>query len=315
VHRARLPDGMTVAVKIQYPGIRKAIAADFGPTSVASRLATWLYPKKQLDAFVREARDRVLDECDYAAEARRQGELAARYEDHELVVVPAVHPAYSSEHVITSTFVDGSHLDAWLATSPTDEGRDRIAEGLVDFYVGTLLRWGLLIGDPHPGNYVVTRETRIAVLDHGCACTYTGERLAAVKRVLAAEDRATAYAAAVELGSAALVPLRVRLGLDAVLARIGSRLTWRELVGRCPLGPIAFEVVLVDAGTRTIEIIREVRDATGAGVSEAKDLIDQTPRVIKRTFVRREAEALKRRLEVSGGRVEIRREPAVTPTM
>ncbi len=312
VHRARLADGTRVAVKIRYPGIRRAIATDFGPTSVAGRLAGWLFPQswpqKQLDAFVREARERVLDECDYAAEARRQAELAERYADHEAIVVPAVHAA--GERVIVTSLIDGMHLESWLATAPPQDARDRIAEALVEFYVGTLLRWGVLVGDPHPGTYLVLADGRVAIVDHGCACSYTGERRTAVERVLRAEDRAAAYTAAAELGSAALVPLRVRLGLGAVVARLGTQLTWRELVDRIPLGPVAFEVVLLDPGTRTIEMIREVRDATGTGVHEAHELIGQTPRVVKRTLVRREAEALKRRLEVSGGAVEIRREPA-----
>ena len=55
VHRARLPDGTRVAVKVQYPGIASAIKADFGPASVAGRLAGWLYPMSQVDSFMREA--------------------------------------------------------------------------------------------------------------------------------------------------------------------------------------------------------------------------------------------------------------------
>jgi large subunit ribosomal protein L7/L12 len=55
-----------------------------------------------------------------------------------------------------------------------------------------------------------------------------------------------------------------------------------------------------------IEILREVRDATGVGVREAKELIERTPRVVKRTTNHKEAAALKQRLEVSGGTVEIR---------
>ena len=68
----------------------------------------------------------------------------------------------------------------------------------------------------------------------------------------------------------------------------------------------AFEVVLVAPGDRMIEIMREVRDLTGGNIQEAKQLVEQTPRVLKTTLDRKEAEALKRRLETSGGIVEIR---------
>jgi large subunit ribosomal protein L7/L12 len=70
--------------------------------------------------------------------------------------------------------------------------------------------------------------------------------------------------------------------------------------------PKRFEVVLLAPGSRMIEIMREVRDLTGGNIREAQQLVEQTPRVLKTTLDRKEAEALKRRLETSGGIVEIR---------
>jgi large subunit ribosomal protein L7/L12 len=73
--------------------------------------------------------------------------------------------------------------------------------------------------------------------------------------------------------------------------------------------PMAFEVVLVDAGARVIEVVRHVRELTGGGISEAKQLVEQTPRVLVRTVDRGVAEELRRRLEVSGATVEITESP------
>lgn len=304
VHRARLPDGTRVAVKVQYPNIAKAIQADFGPASLAGKMAAWLYPTSQMKSFVREAKARALEECDYRTEARQQAELAARYAEHERIVIPAVHRAYSTGRVLVTTLVEGSHLDEWLASAPAQDRREAIGEALVAFYVGTALRWSVLPGDPHPGNYLIGHDGRLAIVDHGCTRTFTASR---ARLVLEAPDRTAAERAALDLGSDALLLLRVRFGLAAVLARIGVRQSWRDLVQKA-IAPDAtrFEVVLVAPGERIIEIVREVRDLLGANIRDAKELVDQTPRVLRTTTDRKEAEALKRRLETSGGIVEIR---------
>lgn len=309
VHRARLPDGTRVAVKVQYPDIARAIKADFGPASLAARVATWLdpsstYPSSQVKDLLREARVSALAECDYRAEARQQAELAARHAGHPQIVIPAVHAAYCTAGVLVTTYADGSHLGAWLATGPGPEQRDAIAEALVAFYIGSALRWGVLPGDPHPGNYLVLPGDRLAIVDHGCTRTVSPER---ARPVLEADDAATATRRAAGLGGDALLLLRVRLGVAAVLAQLGARPPWHVLVARA-MAPIAtrFEVVLVAPGERLIEIVRDVRDLLGANIHDAKQLLEQAPCVLRTTSDRKEAEALKHRLETSGGIVEIR---------
>jgi large subunit ribosomal protein L7/L12 len=126
----------------------------------------------------------------------------------------------------------------------------------------------------------------------------------------------------------------VRLGVASVLAQLGVRSSWRALVAQAmapvatsrevatpagsiaappatvepPAGPSAtqFDVVLIAPGERLIEMVREVRDLMGANIRDAKELLEQTPCVLRTTSDRQEAEALKHRLETSGGIVEIR---------
>jgi ribosomal protein L7/L12 len=327
VHRATLPDGTRVAVKVRHPGVRDAIESDFGPTSVAGRLASWVYPSAQINDFVREARARVLDECDYRAEARHQATLAAKLANHPTLTVPAVHADYCSERVLTTTFVEGVHLDELLASNPSEAERTQFANALFEFYVGSLLRWNILSGDPHPGNYLRCADGRIAVIDHGCTRTLgaDGERRGAIVRVLDAPDRAGAYRAIAALGSDSLLLLRIRFGLEALLARLGTRASWRDLFRTTVSGvvrsepalaavlaseapaviPMTFEVVLRDAGARMIEIVRHVRELTGAGIGEAKELVDHPPCVLLRTPDRGRANELERRLASSGAKVDI----------
>lgn len=302
VHRARLADGTRVAVKVQYPDMASAIKSDFGPAAIAGRFAAWVYPTVDVGAYLREAQARVLDECDYRAEARHHAALARHFADHDTITIPAIHADYSGARVLTTTFVDGMHLYSWLATNPPQAARDAIGEALVDFYVGSALRWNLLPGDPHPGNYVITSGGRLAIFDHGCTQSFAATR---ARPVLEAPDLQTALLAAADVGPEAYLLLRVRFGVAAVLAQLGVRATWRELVAKV-MTPKRFEVVLLAPGDRMIEIMREVRDLTGSNIREAQQLVEQTPRVLKTTLDRSEAEALKRRLECSGGIVEIR---------
>jgi predicted unusual protein kinase regulating ubiquinone biosynthesis (AarF/ABC1/UbiB family) len=177
VHRSTLPDGTVVAVKIQYPEIAKAIAADFGPAAVGTKMASLLYPHARIDDFVKEARERFLEECDYLHEAHCQNRFAEIYEDHPTLIVPAVHGDFCSRRVLTTTFFEGLKIDPFLETDPPQAERDRVGEALFEFYIGSLFRHQIYNCDPHPGNYLFLtpsprlrrgERVRVAMLDHGC---------------------------------------------------------------------------------------------------------------------------------------------------
>jgi large subunit ribosomal protein L7/L12 len=68
----------------------------------------------------------------------------------------------------------------------------------------------------------------------------------------------------------------------------------------------SFDVILKDAGQQKIQVIKVVREATGKGLKEAKDLVDKTPQVVKEKVKKEEAEELKKKLEEAGGTVEIK---------
>jgi predicted unusual protein kinase regulating ubiquinone biosynthesis (AarF/ABC1/UbiB family) len=191
VHRARLPDGSAVAVKVQYPEVAKAIEADFGPAAVGTRLASLFYPGARIDEFVREARERFLEECDYLHEAHCQNLFASLYSDHPVIAIPRVHGEYCSRRVLTTGFVDGLGFDAYLDGNPAREERDRVGEALFEFYLGSLFRHGIYNCDPHPGNYLFLAEGRVAMLDHGCTRQFdpaSVARMANLTRAVHSDD-------------------------------------------------------------------------------------------------------------------------------
>jgi predicted unusual protein kinase regulating ubiquinone biosynthesis (AarF/ABC1/UbiB family) len=203
VHRARLPAGEDVAVKIQYPGIEAAIASDFRPAALGTPFAKLLVPGANVDAVVSEARRALLEECDYEREARYQQRFADIYADHATLAVPRVHSPYCSRRVLTTTWIEGLRFDDFLATDPPQSERDRLGEALFEFYVGTLFRHALYNWDPHPGNYIVQRDGRMAMLDYGSTREFDRafvRKLGALTRAARTDTRDALHRALVDLG-------------------------------------------------------------------------------------------------------------------
>lgn len=193
VHRSRLPDGTPVAVKVQYPEVRSAIESDFRAAGIGPKLAGLIYPGAPVESFIREAEARFLEECDYEREARIQTRFRELFSQDPVITVPEVQPAYSTGRVLTTTFIEGDHLEAFLATDPSQAVRDRLGEALFRFYVGTLFDHGLYNGDPHPGNQLYLPDGRVAILDHGCARRFEPGMVADLARLTLAmhdDDRA-----------------------------------------------------------------------------------------------------------------------------
>ena len=67
-----------------------------------------------------------------------------------------------------------------------------------------------------------------------------------------------------------------------------------------------FDVVLTSAGAKKIQVLKIVRELTGLGLKEAKELVDAAPKSIKEKVKKEEAEEAKKKLEAEGAKVEIK---------
>jgi predicted unusual protein kinase regulating ubiquinone biosynthesis (AarF/ABC1/UbiB family) len=166
VHRATLPDGREVVVKIQYPGVAEAIRGDLANVAVLYRMIGMFYPALDPAPVVDELRARLSEELDYVLEAKNQRAFVELYDGHPFIRVPKVIDAYSTARVLTSEFVSGRRLSDVQGAS--DERRQRYAEILYRFVFGSILHFGVFNGDPHPGNYLFDDEGRVVFLDFGC---------------------------------------------------------------------------------------------------------------------------------------------------
>lgn len=164
VHRATLPDGRPVAVKIQYPDIAAALRSDMRAVSVMTRAAATVAPGLALPPLVAEMRTRLAEELDYLAEADAQRRFAAAYRDDPDVVVPDV--LIATPRVLVTEWLDGTPFVEVVARG-TQEQRDRAAALYMRFLLSGPEHAGLLHTDPHPGNFRLTADGRLGVLDFG----------------------------------------------------------------------------------------------------------------------------------------------------
>ncbi|MEO7125770.1 MAG: AarF/ABC1/UbiB kinase family protein [Nakamurella sp.] len=164
VHRATWRDGRAVAVKIQYPGAAGALKADLDQLARMAPLLGPLIPGLQIRPLVTELRDRVLEELDYIREADHQRAFAREYASDEHILVPRI--VASSPKVLVSEWIDGTGLAA-IINHGEQEQRDRAAEFLTELHFSAPQRVGLLHADPHPGNYILTDDGRLGVIDFG----------------------------------------------------------------------------------------------------------------------------------------------------
>jgi predicted unusual protein kinase regulating ubiquinone biosynthesis (AarF/ABC1/UbiB family) len=165
VHRAWLKTGEPVAVKVQYPGVDAAIRSDLRNVTAMTKLAVAIAPNLDPSEVSREIRERVLEELDYAREARNQARFGSIFKDHPYIVIPEVYPDFCRTHVITQEYVEGEPFLNAFDWEP--EAKDRLGEVLFRFFYGGFNRFGIFSADPHPGNYKLLPNGRVAFLDFG----------------------------------------------------------------------------------------------------------------------------------------------------
>lgn len=168
VHRARMPDGREVAVKVQHPGIDRAIEADLNNAGVLQGMVGALVSKNVgvKDVFD-VVKQRFREELDYELEAKRQRAFAEIHAGDAWVRIPAVVAERCSRRVLTTELVHGVTLDEIAATADPEQRRT-IAETLWRFVFRGNLIAGMFNADPHPGNYMFAPDGVVYFLDFGC---------------------------------------------------------------------------------------------------------------------------------------------------
>jgi predicted unusual protein kinase regulating ubiquinone biosynthesis (AarF/ABC1/UbiB family) len=173
-------------------------------------------PALDAKAVAAELRERLGDELDYEHEAEAQRGFARRFDGHPFIVIPKVFSDLSGERVLVTEWVDGQEFDE--VKQLDQKTRDRFGEIVFRFFFGSLYRDGDFSGDPHPGNYKLLPDDRVAFLDFGMTKRIRRERL---------EHEKAAIRAALENDPAAV---REELATLGFFAHDDSRIDSGELL-------------------------------------------------------------------------------------
>lgn len=170
VHRAVLHDGRDVAVKIQYPGVARAIRDDLANAELIVTLMRFALAASGMQFDVRlaaaEATARITEELDYRHEADMMGRFAELYRGHPFIRIPQPILSVSSERVLTMSYLDG--MD-WAAAKHADQGlRNTWVEVIARFHNGNYRHSNFIHADPHPENYRFYPDGGVGFLDFGC---------------------------------------------------------------------------------------------------------------------------------------------------
>ncbi|MEO1450684.1 MAG: AarF/ABC1/UbiB kinase family protein [Bacteroidota bacterium] len=166
VHRAWKGD-QALAIKIQYPGVADSVISDLKLVRpIARRMFGW--KDQDLDQYFEEVQDRLVEETDYELELRRSQEISQACTHLPNLHFSTYYPEMSAARIITMDWLDGQHLDTWLATNPDQEMRNRAGQALWDFYNYQVHVLKRMHADAHPGNFLFRQDGSLAVLDFGC---------------------------------------------------------------------------------------------------------------------------------------------------
>ncbi|HEY5392813.1 MAG TPA: AarF/UbiB family protein [Hanamia sp.] len=166
VHEATL-DGKKLAVKVQYPGVGASISSDLKMVKpFAFRILGM--NEKELNIYIREVEERLLEETDYDLELKRSIKFSKACSKLKNIVFPKYYPELSSGKIITMDWMEGLHLKEFLATNPSQKLKNKIGQALWDFYNFQQHELRAVHADPHPGNFLITPDEKLAVIDFGC---------------------------------------------------------------------------------------------------------------------------------------------------
>lgn len=225
VHRARRrSDGLEICLKVQYPGVARAVDTDLDAVAQLLKLARVVSLGPDFDEWLDEVRSMMHREVDYDLEARTTESFRQKLGDDARFVVPRVLPEFSNARVMTSTYEPGHSLTSSTVQALSLERRTELGKAALSLFLSELFLWGEIQTDPNFGNYRIRLGSdgvpdQIVLLDFGAVQRYDETLLNPVRCMIqAAYERD--LQAVIESG----IELRFmdRSWPDDVLARFGE---------------------------------------------------------------------------------------------
>ena len=166
VHKATLNDKV-FAVKIQYPGIANSISSDL---AMVKPIAMKMFNIKGegSDEYFKEVENKLLEETNYKLELEQSNEIANACKHIPSLKFPKYYNQFSSDRILTMDWMEGVHLSEFTNTDFNEEVANKLGQALWDFYMYQMHVLKKVHADPHPGNFLVSNENELIVIDFGC---------------------------------------------------------------------------------------------------------------------------------------------------
>ncbi len=184
VHTATL-DNKLVVIKVQYPGVAESIPSDLRLLKMLLKNLSFIQGKStDLDPFFKEVEEVLTRETDYILETQMLGRYRQVFEN-SVYVIPEVYPEYSTKKIITMQRIEGKSFNEWFEKSLLGE-RQNLAHELMSLYLEEFFQHGLVQTDPNPGNFLLTKNNQMALLDFGAVKEYERSFIEDYRKVLIA---------------------------------------------------------------------------------------------------------------------------------
>ena len=166
VHKAK-KNGKELAVKIQYPGVAGSIQSDL---ALVKPIAIKMFniKGKDSDKYFKEVENKLIEETNYNLEIKQSKYIAKSCAFIPNLVFPEYYEDLSSERIITMDYMHGEHLSEFTAHNTNQELSNQLGQALWDFYMYQIHSLKQVHADPHPGNFLVSKEGKLIALDFGC---------------------------------------------------------------------------------------------------------------------------------------------------
>jgi predicted unusual protein kinase regulating ubiquinone biosynthesis (AarF/ABC1/UbiB family) len=166
VHLAE-KDGKKLAVKIQYPGVAESISSDL---ALVKPIAIKMFniKGKDSDKYFKEVENKLIEETNYINEVEQSIAMAEACKHLPNLAFPNYYKELSSDRIITMDWMEGEHLSEFTAHNTNQELSNKMGQALWDFYMFQMHRLKRVHADPHPGNFLISKDEKLVALDFGC---------------------------------------------------------------------------------------------------------------------------------------------------
>ncbi|WP_439151777.1 ABC1 kinase family protein [Winogradskyella sp.] len=160
-------DGKKFAVKIQYPGVAESIASDL---ALVKPIAIKMFniKGKDSDKYFKEVENKLTEETNYNLEIAQSKAVVEACKHIPHLKFPNYYEEFSSERIIAMDYMEGEHLSEFVAYNTDQNKSNQLGQALWDFYMYQIHILKKVHADPHPGNFLISKENELIALDFGC---------------------------------------------------------------------------------------------------------------------------------------------------